>query len=79
MCDPVHPLPSIAFVVFPIFLPYLREYMEFHVTHPSSMIFWTFHSALGATSLDGKLYVCGGFDGLTSLDTVECYTKDTGR
>lgn len=36
-------------------------------------------SALGAAALNGKLYVCGGFDGFTSLDTVECYSPDTNR
>ena len=23
--------------------------------------------------MDGKLYVCGGYDGVTSLRSVECY------
>ena len=36
-------------------------------------------SALGVAALDGKLYVCGGFDGISSLDTVECYTKETNK
>ena len=36
-------------------------------------------SALGAASLDDKLYVCGGYDGLTSLDTVECYDAQTDK
>ena len=30
-------------------------------------------SAVGATSLNEHLYVCGGFDGVSSLDTVERY------
>jgi len=29
--------------------------------------------------MDGRLYVCGGFDGMTSLDTVECYTKTSNK
>ena len=31
------------------------------------------YSALGAAALDDKLYVCGGYDGVTSLRSVECY------
>ena len=30
-------------------------------------------SALGASALGGKLYVCGGYDGVSSLNSVECY------
>ena len=30
-------------------------------------------SALGAAALGGKLYVCGGYDGVSSLNSVECY------
>ena len=31
------------------------------------------HSAVGAVALGEHLYVCGGFDGISSLDTVEKY------
>jgi N-acetylneuraminic acid mutarotase len=31
------------------------------------------HSAVGAAALNNKLYVCGGYDGVCSLNTVECY------
>ena len=48
-------------------------YLSFYI------YYFIFHSALGAAALDGKLYVCGGFDGISSLDTVECYNKDTNR
>lgn len=36
-------------------------------------------SAVGAAALKDRLYVCGGYDGATSLNTVECYNpeKDT--
>lgn len=30
-------------------------------------------SALGATSLGDIIYVCGGYDGVTSLNSVERY------
>lgn len=36
-------------------------------------------SALGAAALDGKLYVCGGYDGVTSLRSVECYDASTNQ
>ncbi len=39
-----------------------------------------FHSAVGAVSVgDSSLYVCGGFDGVSSLDTVEKYDPDLDR
>jgi len=31
------------------------------------------YSAVGAAALNSQLYVCGGYDGTTSLNTVECY------
>lgn len=31
---------------------------------------------MGAAALNDKLYVCGGYDGVTSLNTVECYQPD---
>lgn len=34
-------------------------------------------SALGATSLDKEIYVCGGYDGVTSLNSVEKYSPET--
>lgn len=30
-------------------------------------------SALGAVALGGKLFICGGYDGVTSLNSVEVY------
>ena len=33
----------------------------------------SFDSALGAAALDGRLYVCGGYDGVASLSSVESY------
>ena len=36
-------------------------------------------SALGAAALDGKLYICGGYDGVSSLSSVECYDPDTNK
>lgn len=34
---------------------------------------------LGATTLSGKLYVCGGYDGSTFLQTSEMYDSITGK
>jgi kelch-like protein 18 len=31
---------------------------------------------VGAAALNDCLYVCGGYDGVTSLNTVECYQPD---
>jgi kelch-like protein 18 len=33
-------------------------------------------SALGAAALGGELYVCGGYDGVTSLSSVEKYDPE---
>jgi len=33
----------------------------------------TCFSALGVAVLENKLYVCGGYDGSSSLSSVECY------
>lgn len=35
-------------------------------------------SALGATALGDIIYVCGGYDGVTSLNSVERYHPHTG-
>lgn len=35
------------------------------------------YSALGAAALDSKLYVCGGYDGVSSLSSVESYDART--
>lgn len=38
-------------------------------------------SAVGVASLDENIYVCGGYDGITSLSTVEqfCPKTDTWK
>lgn len=36
-----------------------------------------YSSALGATSLGDIIYVCGGYDGVTSLNSVERYHPHT--
>ena len=36
-------------------------------------------SALGVAALDGRVYACGGYDGISSLSSVECYDPDTNR
>lgn len=36
-----------------------------------------FFSALGATALGDIIYVCGGYDGVTSLNSVERYHPST--
>jgi len=33
-------------------------------------------SALGAVALGGKVYICGGFDGASSLNSVEMYDPE---
>lgn len=35
-----------------------------------------FCSAVGAAALNDKLYVCGGYNGINSLNTVECYLPE---
>lgn len=35
------------------------------------------YSALGATALGDIIYVCGGYDGVTSLNSVERYHPST--
>ncbi|UYV72134.1 KLHL18 [Cordylochernes scorpioides] len=42
---------------------------------PQSLLF----CAVGATSLYNRLYVCGGYDGISSLNTVECYNPETNE
>lgn len=32
---------------------------------------------MGAAALNNRLYVCGGYDGISSLNTVECYHPET--
>jgi hypothetical protein len=39
--------------------------------------FVAFFSAVGAVALGDQLYVCGGFDGISSLDTVEKFDPMT--
>jgi len=39
-------------------------------------MYFFLHSAVGAAALNNCLYVCGGYDGVTSLNTVECYQPD---
>jgi len=34
-------------------------------------------SALGAVALKGRVYICGGFDGSSSLNSVEMYDPET--
>ncbi|KAK6016774.1 kelch repeat protein [Ostertagia ostertagi] len=34
---------------------------------------------LGATTLNGKIYVCGGYDGAQFLNSVECFDPVTMR
>lgn len=34
-------------------------------------------SAVGVAALDERVYICGGYDGVTSLSTVECYCPKT--
>lgn len=34
-------------------------------------------SAVGVAALDDFVYICGGYDGVTSLSTVECYNPRT--
>ncbi|VDN13857.1 unnamed protein product [Dibothriocephalus latus] len=36
-------------------------------------------SALGAAVLNGRIYVCGGYDGVASLRTCEVYNPEQNR
>ena len=36
-------------------------------------------SAHGATALGKRVYACGGYDGVSSLRSVEVYCQDTDR
>lgn len=38
-----------------------------------------FLSAMGTVVVDGHVYVCGGYDGKSSLNSVECYSPETDR
>jgi len=46
------------------------------LTRCHSFNIFFFCSALGAVALNKKLYVCGGYDGLSSLRTVEVYDPE---
>ena len=37
------------------------------------------HSAMGTVVVDGHIYVCGGYDGKSSLNSVECFSPETDR
>lgn len=37
------------------------------------------HSAMGTVVVDGQIYVCGGYDGKSSLNSVECYSPENDR
>lgn len=45
--------------------------------HNLKTILQLFFSALGATALGDIIYVCGGYDGVTSLNSVERYHPST--
>ena len=55
----------------------LSQYMtltaELDIKHQHSLLVCYTFSALGAAALDSKLYVCGGYDGVSSLSSVERY------
>lgn len=36
-------------------------------------------SAMGTVVVDGHIYVCGGYDGKSSLNSVERYSPETDR
>lgn len=36
-------------------------------------------SAMGTVVIDGNIYVCGGYDGKSSLNSVESYSPETDR
>lgn len=43
---------------------------------PDSSVFF---SAMGTVVLDGQIYVCGGYDGNSSLSSVETYSPETDK
>ena len=34
---------------------------------------------VGVATLNGRIYVCGGYDGSAFLNTVECFDPETGQ
>lgn len=36
-------------------------------------------SAMGTVVIDGRIFVCGGYDGKSSLNSVECYSPEADR
>lgn len=34
---------------------------------------------MGTVVVDGLIYVCGGYDGKSSLSSVECYSPEADR
>ena len=52
----------------------LRLFMQ-NVIFCLHVLVWS--SALGAVALGGKVYICGGFDGMSSLNSVEMYDPET--
>lgn len=38
-----------------------------------------YFSAMGTVVLDGQIYVCGGYDGNSSLNSVETYSPETDK
>lgn len=34
---------------------------------------------MGTVVVDGHIYVCGGYDGKSSLNSVECYSPEMDR
>lgn len=34
---------------------------------------------MGTVVLDGQIYVCGGYDGNSSLNSVEAYSPETNK
>ena len=50
------------------------------VLHSNIPVFcFPFPSGLGAAALNDKLYVCGGYGGVSSLSSVECYDPETNQ
>ena len=49
------------------------------VSPPSLSHFRFLFSAMGTVVIDGHIYVCGGYDGKSSLNSVECYSPETDR
>lgn len=71
--DSVRPQNYFLFGCEPIFLSQVEKYTPNSGQWTAVTPMLTQRCRLGVATLNGKLYVCGGYDGSTFLETVEEY------